>query len=52
MEQTNATPKETLLAAMAAQGVTVDAVFVPWSRSRHYKPDTRVGDRARLEAAR
>lgn len=40
------TPKETLNQAMADLGVTVAAVFVPWSESRNFKPGARVTARS------
>lgn len=37
--------KAELTAAIADLGLTIDAVFVPWSRSRNAKPRPRLSDR-------
>ncbi len=40
------TETRTLADLMAEHKITVDAVFVPWSKSRNAKPSTKVGDRS------
>lgn len=40
------TPKEALQQAMSDLGVTVDSVFVPWSKSRSFKAGARVTERS------
>lgn len=40
------TAKETLQQAMSDLGITIDAVFVPWSESRSFKPGAKVTERS------
>lgn len=40
------TPKETLQAALTELGITVESVFVPWSKSRSFKAGVSVRERS------
>ena len=40
------TPKEMILQAMHDLGITVESTFVPWSKSRHFKPNAGVRERS------
>ncbi len=42
----NLTPKEQLTRAMASLDLTVESTFVPWSKSRNFKPNTDISHRS------